>query len=204
MQVNVIRGGETAFNSLVYPPPDTRLLQYFANNIQAAYDTLGEVGQQFIGNVKSMYDKFNSEAALNTSKLLMYQAGMHFNQDVIYPVPMDQLGLANNAMQAFIIAQPDVNRLYQKDMCYGYQDTYINPEPDNSGEERLHYKLAMHGMLQFDDTEEGSGFVKYYSTSDDVERLSTLDKFSVIDTWHNVLQMIASGNDPTDPDHGTL
>ena len=127
MQVNVLRGGEAAFNSLVFPPPDSRLLNYFSENIKSAYDVLGNAGHRFMDTVKTMYDKYNSEAALNTSKLLMYQAGMHFNQNMIYPVPMEQLGLANNMMQYYIMAQPDVNILYKKDMCYGYQDTYIYP-----------------------------------------------------------------------------
>lgn len=204
MNINVIRGGEAAFNSIVFPPPDNRLLSYFNENLQSAYTAIGDMGHRFISTVKNMYDKFNSNEALNASKLLMYQAGMHFNQNIIYPVPMEHLGMANTLMQNYIIAQPDVNKLYKQNMCYGYQDTYINPEPDTYGEDTLYYQLATDGMLQFDKTEDGNGFVKHYSRSDIDEYLSPLDKFSIQDTWHNVMLLISNGTDPTDPDGGLL
>ena len=100
-------------------------------------------------------------------------------------------------MQQYIMSEPTLNKLHKQNRCYGYQDTYVEVEPDTYGQERVLYQRVMDGVMQFD--EEGLCFINHYTNSDEVE-LTTVEKISVLDTWHHVRRLIAEGIDPTDPD----
>jgi hypothetical protein len=201
MHVNVIQGSDTAFNALVYKTPDQNLLSYLTTNMQNVIDKTVGLSQNFIANTKAMYDRFNSAEVINAGKALLYQTGMHFNQDAIYPLMESNIGTANLAMQRYIMANPELNNMYQKNMCYGFQETYFNHEPNTWGVERNDYTDVMDGMMEFDD--EGLGYVAHYSYEDKRE-FSIFDNMSVLETWDVVARMLAEGKDPSDPDNGYL
>ena len=201
MQVNVVKGGEQAFNALVYKPPEQGLLDYFQNNLNNATQMLGDAGQNFMNTAYNMYDKFNSSAVINAGKALLMNVGTHLNQQAIYYVDQNHMPNANLIMQSYIIANPVMNNLYQKNMAYGFQDTYFDPEPDNVGVERYDYQRVMDGVLTYD--KEDNGIITRYFNSDEVE-LDSMEKITILDTWQQVEYMIANGIDPSDPDQGEL
>jgi len=198
MQVNVIPGGADAFNALIYRPPDERLLDYFHQNMQRAVDTFSGVADNFVNTVTNLYDRYNNSALINATKALIHGTGMHAGQDVIYPLDETHIPEANLMMQHYIMANPNVRELYDKNMCHGFQETYIDYEPDNTGKERYDYQRVMDGVLQFE--EDGSGYVEYYSNEDYYEPLDILDKSAILETWNAVNNLIYDDIDPTSPD----
>lgn len=206
-RVNVINGNDMAMNALVYKQPDLNVLEYVTNNLNKVVDKVNEYGQAFVDMAVNAYNKFNSDHALNYNKLVLQSAGVHLDPNTIYYVPVENLGLANNIMQRYIIAQPEMNTLYKKEMCYGYQDSYVVLEEGMYGKDNIEYRRVMDGVLEFEDTEEGEGYVTYYVQDDEdiyPEELSRLDKISILDTWNSVDISIGKGIDPTDPDKGKL
>jgi len=200
MQVRTIQGGEQAISALLYKQQDPSLLQYLQNNIQAGADALGGVADNFVNQAKLMYDKFNNSALINASKALLYSTGTHFSQDIIIPVAYDNLGTTNLIMQQYIIAQPDVNKLYQDNMCSGYDGVYLDRENGITGTDRYDYRRVMDGVIQHDDNHNGEAYIMHYSQDDEEEELSFMDKSAILDTWANVVNALANGIDPTDPD----
>jgi len=204
MRINVIDGGDNALNAMLYPPPDERLLNYFQDNLARAVDTFTGISDSFVSNVSAMYDQFNNSALLNATKALIHGTGGHVNQDVVYPVEMYQMGEANLAMQQYIIANPVVNKLYNDNMCNGFEDTYYDYEPGVTGKERYDYQRVMDGVVQFEDDNDDA-FIMHYSNDDYVESpLNAMDKFAILETWQNVEMLIYQDIDPTDPDMGDL
>jgi len=204
MQVNVISGGmpaDQAFRSMVYKPPEQSLLNYLQDNIQQGAQALGDIGRDFVAGAQSMYEKVNNSAVINASKALLMNIDSHISQDAIYYVNQNNIEDANTIMQQYIMANPVMNNLYQRDMSYGFQDTYFDKEPDVKGEEREDYRRVMDGSLEFFD--DGVGYVVSYASSDETE-LDMMEKITIKDTWAEVERMIALGIDPSDPDLGTL
>lgn len=209
MQVRTVQGGTDALNALVYPQPDPTFLQYLDNNLQYAKEKLGGIATGFVDTVNTLYNKYNGEAILNAGKMLLQNVGGHMNQNVIYPVSYEQLGNANYVMQRYIMAEPTVNKLYQTNSCMGFDQTYVDYEPDNVGKERLDYRNVMNGVLDFDNDE---GVIRYYSHDDEdiytelnkYGELDVLDKFSILETWDNVAYAIAGDIDPTSYDMDEL
>ena len=197
MQVNVIRGGDTAYNSLLYPPPDQGLLDYLGNSLQQAKDKLGEFGRSFYDSTMGMFNKHNSADAINASKLLLQSTGSHFNEHVIYSVGYNNFTGANLIMQRYIMSEPSINELHRVNMCHGYQETFFDNEPGIYGEDRTDYRRVMDGALQFDDEH---AYVNYYTQNDPEDELCILDKISIRDTWEVAVRLLNEGVDPTSPD----
>lgn len=199
---DVVSGGDFGANALIYKPLSQSTLDYLSNRLDATLSTMKGVGQQFVNTVRGMYDRFNSKEAINRAKMILYAAGTHLSQDVIYPVKYENYRNMNLAMQRYVMCNPDINRMYKRNKCYGFVDTYIDPEPGTYGTDRFDYQRVMDGVLQFDS--EGNGYFNHYSNSDIEDELTTLDKISVLDTWDVVARLLAEGVDPTHPDLDTF
>lgn len=211
MQVNVISGGDAAFDALVYKPPSQEVLNYLSTGIEHTkniFSGLGEVGQSFLSHVTTHHDNHTNSSVLNAAKLLVHSAGSHMNNEVISVLAEDQLINANFIMQQFIMAHPNVNFLNQDNMCNGFVETYVDKEQGVYGTERNDYRSVMDGVLQNinlekDDEDDDLLCIRHYSSSGDDE-LDILDKLAVLETWDNVDNMLIEGIDPTDPHGGLL
>lgn len=205
MQVKVVQGGTDAFRALVYPPPDTGLLNYLNNNLVQARDALGGIASSLVDTTQQLFEKFNGNAVLNAGKTLLYSVGGHMGQNVIYPVAYDQLCNSNYIMQRYIMAEHTINKMYQRNTINGFDETYVDFEPDNKGTERMDYRNVMDGIVQF---ENDDAYVMHYSHDDggiynelnEDGELPILDKLSILDTWENVALALANDIDPTSYD----
>lgn len=199
-KANFISGGDAMADALIYKPPPPSLMEYLSNSMRNVMDNASVLGNRFVSMVSNMYNKHHSEEARNASKMMLYNAGVHIDQNVIVPVKYEQLHLANQCMQNYILTQPTLADLYRKDMCYGYADTYMPIEIDTYGKDTLAYGQVMDGVLQTDD-ETDECYFEYYSQDDEClgGELHTMDKLSILDTWDNVARMLEEGIDPTDP-----
>jgi len=201
--INTIGGGELGFDALLYKPPTEQVINYLQTNISKASNIMGDIGNNFINNVRNTYDKFNNQSVINLGKSILYGAGTHMNDNVVIPLSMDNLHTANYTMQQYIIAEPTVNKMVMDNMCNGFQETYHDVEQGVYGTERNDYRRVMDGVVQED--EDGGLYMTQYASSDENnEDLVPMDKFSVLDTWDSVAQALADGIDPTDPDGGEL
>lgn len=203
--IGIVRGGDLAADALIYRPPDANLVNYLTANLQRAGELVGSYSNTFINTMTDVYNRFASDTARLYQKLVLQDASGHLNQDMVSVVRYEHLHMANLAMQRYILAEPSLNSLYQKGMCYGYQDTCVMYEENKYGEDCVEYRRVMDGSLIFDDDDEGS--VITYSQNDTEmykEDLDTIDQFNIMKTWENVARMVAEGIDPSDPLLGEL
>lgn len=204
MFVNTIMGGKSAMDALLYKAPDTGFLNYLQNNIQQAYNATVNYSNQFKDAVVGLFNKANSQEVINAGKMLLFNTGTHVSQDVVYTVPYDNIQSANLRMQQYIMSNLEIQQLYNRNMCNGFSDTYINLEPDNKGKDRYDYMGIMSGVLDFDN--EDNGVIRHYSFNNETnnDEITIYERISVLDTWDNVRRRVEEGYDPTDVDGGIL
>lgn len=195
MKVNVIRGGDLAANAFLYGVPDPGVINYLQAGIQKAAEVTGNMGRSFIESAKAIYDRFNSSSAINAAKALLYNVTDHMGGMTIQHLTVDNYK-PNIIMQRYIMCQPEIANLYKQNMCNGFQDSYIDLEPNTYGKERFEYDLIMDGVLQL---EQEDPYMIHTSQTlyDDLE---SLDQFAILNTWDTVANMLANGKDPTDLD----
>lgn len=200
--INTVCGGDDVEKAILYRPPSRSLYNFLQDNYQHAMNYVRDVGNGFIDNLKSLYNKYTSEEAIQRTKDILYSTGMHFSQDVIAPIEYNQLNNANLIMQRYMMAHPKVGDLYRRGMLHGFSETFFDREPDTYGEDRLDYGRVMDGVLQFD--EEGNGFVEYFIQNDtiyDELDLTETEQFTLADMYSLVTAAISNGLDPTDPNN---
>lgn len=199
IQVPVINGGEFAAKALLYKQPSMDVMNYLNTKLDHVMNYTNGLSERFKNTVSNLYNQaFNSDA-INAAKQYLSQSDYALRQDLIYTVPYSRMHEANLIMQQYIMAEPHMNKLYRKNMCVGYQDTYFDPEPETYGKDRYDYQRVMDGVMQFElvDDDEELAYINSYSNADDIE-LSNSERIAILDTWHEVARMIAEGKDPSE------
>lgn len=202
MHIGVVKGDEAAIKSLVYGNQSSSVIDYFKTNLHNVASTVKNVSSDFFNTASNLWEKYNSNKVLDAAKSLLYSMGGHFNQDIIHTVRYENIPNANLIMQKYIMCHPEVNSLYRKNSCNGFEGTYYNEEPNVWGKDRLDYQRVMDGVFQFESN--GDGYVEFYSNEDTQDELNIYDKLSILETWDSVSNMLANKMDPTDPDEGEL
>lgn len=205
MVFNVIKGGRDAFNAFFYTPPSAGILDYLNNGLTRAAELVNNYSNEFMNKVYTMYNYYNSNDAIESAKLNALHCENIIRSDVIYPVPIDNLGNANYTMQRYIMAHPMVMDLYSKNMCNGFSDTYIDSEDHDHIKDNHEYCEAMNSVIQFD--EDGNGYFEQITSvgiDGKMDDLDLMDQVFIWETWDNVMESITLGIDPTDPHRGKL
>lgn len=200
MQVNVVSGGRQAFGAMLYKPPGPEVQEYFKDSINRAVSKLKDVNSGFVDNIRRLYERHTGDNAVMAAKLLVSNTS-HANDFVITELNSSNLNTANQVMQGYIMSNPLVGDLVRKDMCHGFQETWVNTQPGLYGSDRSDYAAVMNGAVM--DARDSNGEYSYILTdvvSDIDEDLHVLDKLSVRQTWATVANCIAEGFDPTDPE----
>ena len=125
IQARVISGTSDVENALLYKPLDNNVLDYLHQNIDAAIGATKNLAIGFKNTVTDLYNRFNSDESIMRTKLALNSAGIHLDQNTIHYLKYEQLHAANLMMQRYILAQPELGELHRKEMCYGYQDTFM-------------------------------------------------------------------------------
>ncbi len=202
MQVNVITGpANEAFNALVYGQPTQDMLNYIDHSMGQVKDKLGDLGTNFMNRANELYNRFSSNEAIMKSKHILNRAGIHVSDDVIYYIPEEKIYNPNIEMQHWIMSEPEIRHMYDRQLCNGYSETYFDYDDHTAKpKERLEYMQVMDGVSTSDPFNK-EDTVSFYSYDRDNRReIDNIDRISILDTWRNAKNVLASGFDPTDPD----
>ena len=198
----VVNGGELGFNAILYNQPDQRTIDYFSNSINRAGQYLSGLGTSFMETTRAMFNKHNSDEAIMAAKAIISRLDTHINPDVIIALSLNTIAHAMPRMQEYIMVQPDMWELNNKQMCSAFDNMYNNIDPNvTSYKDHIRYMEAMDGIMQFN--EDGDAYFETYSNSE-MEELHFIDQLSIHATWDTVVNAIVNGIDPSDPNGGKL
>lgn len=201
MRVNIIDGGNTTVQALLYTPTSQNFINYIQANLPSLDNAIKGLNSNFIQTIHNTFINNYSDEALLQGRIYLYNTGQ------IQYLDYNNLYVPNNyIMQQYIMAQPDLNKLYRKGLVYGYNDTYVDLEVDTYGKDNSAYRRVMDGVLDFVETKDGEfeSFVHTYSQDDEDylgEDISVQDQIKILDTWNNVTLALYDKLDPTDPEY---
>ena len=199
MRVNVMTGDSNElFRALVYQPPTADMVEYMQNTIAKAGQAIGNAGSTLVSNAQQLFSRFNSEEAIIRSKNLINQASTHVSENVIYAVNPSSIGRANLEMQQWIMEEPNVQRLYKKQMLDGFSQTYFDYcDSQTPPEERPQYMQVTDGVM----STEAYGDLEttfYTYTHEDRKTIDRYDRMAILDSWRVARNMICDDVDPTE------
>ncbi len=110
-------------------------------------------------------------------------------------------------MKRYIMAEPTIRALWQRQLCDGYND-FCEHNRKQSGEELVEYRTVMNGLYVADSDEYAHEMTIYDDPMDvyDVDNnISAAEQFEIHNTWENLRVIIAKGEeDPTSESNGWL
>lgn len=209
MYVQTLQGGQDALDSLLYRPPDEATINYMQSKLHDIWTGVKDIGNRFKESAKRLFDTSYSAEAIQRAKRYLLQADYALADNVITRVSQESYKNINPFMQRYLMDLPSINDLYNRNLCNGFPDTYVDTEPNVKGEDRELFQDATDGILRFDkayspfdmyggkDNDNAEGFIMHYTHTREDE-LSNLEKFAIHDLWQIAQEMMEREEDPTD------
>lgn len=148
--VQVVVGGARDFNAMVYGydrHPGT--MQFLENQFTNVSSTLTEAGRSFFSNAKDVFESFTNSDAMRAARNALRKAGGLFQRDEIRSIwELADLQTAKPTMQRYIMAMPEIRRLWQEQRIDGYSNTYVDMYPGTIGENHYDYRRMTNALVQ--------------------------------------------------------
>lgn len=210
MQVNVIQGaGAAGFDYMMFPEQAHSSQAYLQQQLTRFSDTLTDVGKGFLSATKTLYESVANSDAIRKAKAAIRLATGMFHPNMIRPLEtLEDLQSAQPMMQRYIMAEPTIRKLYHEQKCDGYNDSYVDVEPDRIGETHHDYQRVMTGVVQEVDNEDGSSTWRatqyYHEPYPDEADLTANERVDIINTWEYARLFAETLSDPTNIFGGTV
>lgn len=207
---NVIEANSPAvLDYLIYPEQNPMNQSYIYNQVHAVSETLNDIGRKFIESSKEIYTKINDSELIRKAKAAIRSAiGISKINEFSYYDTLNQIREAPPFMQNYIMANPVIRELHNNQMCDGYSDTYDDVFKGTIGDGHYHYRRVMDGVVQETEDEEGKhNWVAKLYFEDLLANDRDLDieeKSKILGTWDIMNMFIKAGEDPTNPNGGSL
>lgn len=194
-----------SFDALIYPNQHVNNFGYLSNQFNVFAEKLGELGKEFIEKGKQAFDNFNKSQIAVQARALAKKATGIFKPDVVLSFnALEDFAAAQNTMQRYVMACPEIRELYHKQRCDGYSDTYVDMDKGKVGEAHYDYRRVMNGIVQFDSDDNWKS-VEYLEDLREGDRdLDIGEQVDILNTWDIARIFINAGKDPTNISGGDL
>lgn len=186
---HLLDGGSDTFDALVYGRPHPGTLQFLESQATQVSHHLSQAGQQFMAGAYDLWDRINGSTAMRVMRAAARAGRSLWQTDEIRALTdIGEIQYAPLKMQRWIMAEPTLRKLYNKQSCAGYEGTYLDAHPGDIGEGHYDWRRVMNGMVQVDE-DTGLWHADEWSEEllpDDSE-LTLEDQVDVLDTW-NILR----------------
>ena len=183
---NAIVGGDDGFNALLYPEQNINNFNYiqrqfegFNNYIQP----ISDIGNSFLLETKKLYEQAKNSDSLRLARMAINQVRSLTKPNIItYLNRLEDIQTAGTAMQRWIMANPEINELYNDKRINGYSDTFIDFSEGQVGDNNYNYCRVNDGVINVN--EDNYKYKHYYEEllPDDRE-LTSYEKCDILDTW---------------------
>lgn len=215
MATIVVGGDNSDFNAVLYGAqkhPGT--VEFLRNQVYGVASQFGDMMSQaastFLAKTQYAFESVNGLDALRRAKAAIGLSSSVFQEDLIRPLmSIQEIQHAPLVMERFIMAQPDLRALFNRQLCDGFADTYIDMHPGTVGENHYDYRLVMDGQVVLTEDEDGEpdwyavNYLDEYQGTD--TGLDHSDQVAIRTTWSLIKQAIkARKEDPSSREGGML
>lgn len=190
MKVNVIRADnpDVVMKMSLNGFQDQNTVDFFRNQYQGFMERLGPHAEQFVNNVKSVYNYITDNAVVNAAKRALTRVdNVAMNDRLIQYVNSETIHNPGLTMRRHVMALPELYDMYNNNLCAGYDDEWENRDQGIKPEWRRDY-------LNVIDGEVGDEYT-IFAESDNP--LSTRERFIIKNAWDTAKELMAVGIDPT-------
>lgn len=196
---NFIEGGIDAFRALAYGDHHPNNITYMENVANYATENWNASADRFKESIRSTYDSILGSKAIRLAKAVKRQSsGLVRSRRVQHLKTIAEVQAPPKEMIPYLMVEPVTRSLYQRQLCAGYDDEYIDLYASRKIKDHPLYQNVMNGMIE--DTDDGWESTTYYPDmlEDDLEELEFTDQVEIINTFETMASaMLNKGDDCT-------
>ena len=197
------------FNAILFPeaPPETK--EWIREQFNSAGSHLTEMGRHFMASAADLYQRLHDPLITKMARRAVRGMAGLGHANMIRPLlTVSDIQAAKPVMQRYIMALPELRRLYTQQRCDGYSDSYVDHQPGKIGDAHYDYCRVMNGMVQEFKDAEGNDTWKVVMYPDDLEegdRELEMDEQCIIaNVWDIAREALLRKIDPSDVFNGKL
>lgn len=214
MQINVLPSSHpSSFSTMIFPEVGQQARNWVNEQFQAGakfYENL--MGGSIFAHIQDLKRKLEDPLIERTARNLTRQVKGIFHPNAIMPLlTIAELQSAKPAMQRWLMAMPDYRKLYHRQLCDGFSDSYVDSDPGVVGEDHYDYRRVMNGIVDFRTEEDKEGKYETWKASfyldeltDPEDNLGFEKQCIVLDAWELAQQAIMEKIDPFDIFNGKI
>jgi hypothetical protein len=165
---------------------------------QTLRSTLSETAQGFFDTARNMYSMISvSDAAQALRNLTSKLANVWSTNSIYATTTLAELQTAGPVMQRYIMAQPELRKMYLNQEVEGYGESYVNYHGDSLGVNHYDWRRVMDTIVTVEDKH--YSFTNYAERMADGEEPLTLhEKIDILKAWNSVQHYLdVADEDPT-------
>lgn len=196
--MQIIEGGDILFKSMTFGLPSMETFNYFQELGRDFSSRITSVAKSKLDEVSHLYKAITLNDMANSLKGLINNLENFKLPNVI--MQLDSLAELQNApdvMIPYIMANPTIHKLYERNMVDGYSSIFVGMGENSDGSNPL-YQSVMNGIRTQD--EDGEYWTHYYSDVrvGDLPNLELEQQVNILATWDALDYFISLGDcDPT-------
>lgn len=194
----ILGGGNRAYTALSMAAPDVSVAQYcqqLASNWARQTTQLADHLKQ---STAAFFQNWNYDSMLRAAQAATGMITHGWRPDIPYHLSsLSALQNAPNCMIPHVMVHPGLHSLYQQGRIDGYENRYVNPDPDVKHEWHMDWQHLMDGVWV--KTPDGIAPQQYLSTVNmDREQETPQAVFAALRTFNEIDRILAaSEDDPT-------
>lgn len=188
------------FNQLLFPEKNNYTMDYIKGQLNSFSDSITDAGRNILEKSADVYNKINDKSYIKSAIRAIQSSNSVFKPNVIMPLTtLEDISQAQTAMQRYIMAEPSIRSLYQKQRCDGYHDVYTDVHEGYIGHDHYDYRRVMDGIPYTDKNNE-TWITNYHDENigGDTD-LDLEEKVDILHTWDIIKMFVEEGIDPTEP-----
>lgn len=206
----LLRGGNAAVQALLYGDVHPGTQRFFESRQESGFDRLREGARAFIQQAQEKFGFMASDATRRAIRDVRKAANWAWHGDYVRPLrSIDDLQLASPVMRRYLMAEPTIRKLYQRQQISGYDGQYEDLQPGVLGEDHRDYRRVMNEIVveeEPDENETNFWAHQYMDVLvDDEPPLDPDEQFTVLECWNLAKRFMLEGKrDPTSLYNATL
>lgn len=198
----IVRDGNAAtFRAAVYSQPHRATIEFLQRRFEDPSRALNLADSNFRLRAQAAFERNFSEEALEERARIRRSLDRVWDEDRIKPLTtLADIQTARPTMQRWIMANPNLRRLYKRRAISGYGESYIDNSPNCFDASHYDFQIATNGLAV--ECEENGWVATTYMNElfESDSHLSFAEQLAIRDTWEATDILIASQEiDPTSP-----
>lgn len=182
----IISVPEAAMDYVMYGDNRQSITNYLSSQLSQLPTHFTEFGHRMIETVKKTYNYLTDELLHKTLQNQTHQAGSYMdNTGISYCGSFEELQNASVSMQRWIMANPNLRRVYLDQNCDGYSGTYVNVSKDDIERSHYDYRRVMSGVP----VDKKDGFQLHYYIEDleiGDRKPTHIEGVNILSTWETI------------------